>query len=84
MVKQMIDAIYENGAFRPLAPLNTPLEEGQKVRLVIETPLSPKEMTELATSVYEGLSEEDITEIERIALDRSNFRSKPIDVGDLS
>lgn len=30
-------------------------------------------MLKLAEKVYEGLSEDDIDEIERIALDRSNF-----------
>ncbi len=33
-------------------------------------------MLKLARQVYEGLSEKDIEEIERIALDRSNFFSK--------
>lgn len=35
--------------------------------------MTPDEMSELAKNFYEGLSEEDIDEIERIALDRSNF-----------
>ena len=38
--------------------------------------MTPDEMLKLAENVYEGLSEKDIEEIERIALDRSNFFSK--------
>ena len=35
--------------------------------------MTPNEILKLAENFYEGLSEEDINEIERIALDRSNF-----------
>lgn len=37
--------------------------------------MSPDEIMKLAENIYEGLSEEDINEIEKIALDRSNFFS---------
>ena len=35
--------------------------------------MNPDALMKLAEKIYEGLSEEDIDEIERIALDRSNF-----------
>jgi predicted DNA-binding antitoxin AbrB/MazE fold protein len=70
---QTIEAVYEHGAFKPLHPEDIDLSEGQKVSIVVERRLTPKEMSELAGSVYDGLPEEDIDEIERIALDRSNF-----------
>jgi len=71
---QTIEAIYQNGMFKPLTPISEELEEGKTVEITIkEKRLSPDEMLELAGKVYEGLSEEDINEIERIALDRSNF-----------
>ncbi len=35
--------------------------------------MNPNEIMNLAKNFYGGLSEEDIAEIERIALDRSNF-----------
>ncbi len=38
--------------------------------------MNPNEILKLAEKIYEGLSEEDIEEIEKIALDRSNFFSK--------
>jgi len=75
--KITVDAVYEHGTFRILQPQNVQLSEGQKVRLLIEPALSPEEMTSLAASVYEGLSEEEINAVERIALDRSNFFDAP-------
>ncbi len=72
---QTCEAVYENGFFRPIEPTPEGLGEGQRVRLVVET-RSPDDILELAAKVYEGLSPEDIDEIERIALDRSNFFSE--------
>lgn len=72
-ITQPIDAVYEHGTFKILNPEDVNLDEGQKVRIIVKRRLTPKEMTELAGSVYDGLPEEEIREIERIALDRSNF-----------
>ena len=72
-MKQTMDAVYENGVFRPL---NTPeLSEGQFVRIEIETPLkeSSDDLLELAARVYEGLSENDIEAVEKIVNDRRRF-----------
>jgi len=69
---QIIEAIYQNGMFKPLNPVSESISEGEKVKLVVETEeVNP--IMKLAENFYEGLSEEDIDEIERIALDRSNF-----------
>ncbi len=71
---QTIEAIYQNGMFKPLNPISEEIAEGETVEITIsEKKLSPEEMLKLASQVYEGLSDEDISEIERIALDRSNF-----------
>ena len=71
---QTIEAIYQNGIFKPLSPVSEEIAEGERVEIIVKDKrLSPDEMLELAGQVYEGLSEEDIEEIERIALDRSNF-----------
>lgn len=71
---QTIEAIYQNGIFKPLQPISEEIEEGERVELTVtEKRPSPSEMLELASRVYEGLSEEDINDIEKIALDRSNF-----------
>ncbi len=71
---QTIEAIYQNGMFKPLKPVSENISEGETVEITIkEKRLSPDEMLELASRVYEGLSDEDINEIEKIALERSNF-----------
>jgi len=68
-----IEAIYEHGIFRPLT--KPELINGQYVRIVVETPESEQadEILELASQVYEGLSDDDINEIELIALNRGSF-----------
>jgi len=78
MTTQSLDAVFNNGVFRPITPQDVSIYEGQKVRLSIETTalsddLSDNNILKLATSVYEGLSEQQIDEIEQIALNRSPF-----------
>jgi len=69
---QTIEAIYQNGIFKPLNPVSESISEGEKVKLLVKTEeVNP--IIKLAENLYEGLSEEDIDEIEQIALDRSNF-----------
>jgi predicted DNA-binding antitoxin AbrB/MazE fold protein len=73
-----LDAIYENGAFRPIGDTEITLSNGTRVRLTVE-PLSQdagKNVIELAAQVYAGLSDEDVADIERIATDRTNFFSQ--------
>ncbi len=71
---QTIEAVYQNGMFKPLNPVSDEITEGKTVEITIrDKHLSPDEMLELAAQVYKGLSEEEIDEIEKIALDRSNF-----------
>jgi predicted DNA-binding antitoxin AbrB/MazE fold protein len=66
-------ATYKSGVFRPLDELKMSLEEGQAVRLTIEALPPPQSSLELLFHIYDGLSEEEIAEIEKIILDRSNF-----------
>ena len=72
-MKQTMDAVYENGVFKPLKPPK--LSEGQHVRIEIETPFgkSSDDLLELAAKVYGGLSDDDIDSIEKIAHDRRDF-----------
>jgi len=72
-MKETIDAIYENGVFRPLKRPN--VLDGIKVRLEIEklSESNVEGMLELAAQVYNGLSNEQIDEIEQIAFDRGDF-----------
>jgi predicted DNA-binding antitoxin AbrB/MazE fold protein len=73
---QMFDAVYEHGAFRPVGALVPPLAEGQQVRVTLEID-APEDVLALAAKVYDGLSERDIAEVEKIALDRSSFFAGP-------
>jgi len=66
------EAIFENGVFRPVGALRSPILEGQAVRLTVEAP-SPEEILKLAGQVYEGLSPEQIEAVERVALDRRSW-----------
>ena len=67
-----IEAIYENGVFRPVEELPETIRDGQIVQLTVETE-SSQELLALAAQVYEGLSGEEVDEVERIALDRRDF-----------
>ncbi len=72
---QTIEAIYQKGVLRPLEPLA--LVDGQHVSMTLEIETATKgaarEYLDAWAKVYEGLSEEDIADIEKVALDRSNF-----------
>lgn len=80
-MRQTLDAVFEDGAFRPLGSARLGLSPGQRVRLIVESPVeTEEELIELAAQVYDGLSNEQLDEVERIALHRSNFfgrRSTP-------
>lgn len=75
MNAQTCVAVFENGIFRPVTALPPNLTEGQYVRLVVETK-APEDVLELAAQVYRGLSEQQIDEIEQVALDRRDFFSR--------
>ena len=70
---QTVEAIYKNGAFRLIQPKDVPLREGQNVRLTIETEDGKEDVLALAAEVYDGLSDEEINEVEEIAFDRKDF-----------
>ena len=49
MTIQMVEAVYEHGQFRLIQPLDLAFQEGQRVRLVVDTEAMPA-MLALATS----------------------------------
>lgn len=75
MTTEVVEAVFQDGAFRPTRPFSSAITEGQSVRLVIEVESAPDVLI-LASAVYEGLSAEEIAEVEHIALDRSDFFHK--------
>ncbi|CAN5460557.1 hypothetical protein BH24GEM3_BH24GEM3_19420 [soil metagenome] len=70
MTRKTLDAVYENGVFRLLSPQQVRIAEGQHVRLLVEAIEPTDDVLALAAHVYEGLSEEEIAEVEQIAFDR--------------
>jgi hypothetical protein len=73
MTRQMVDAVFENGVFRVTSPLSATIPDGQPVRLVVEIHEPAEDAIALATQVFDGLSEEEIVAVERIALERGSF-----------
>ena len=71
-MQHAIEAIYENGSFRPVHRDRLAIAEGRRVRITLDDEADP-EVLRLALSVYDGLSDSEITEIEGIALDRRSF-----------
>lgn len=72
MTQQTIEAIYENGVFRVKSAESLGFREGQQVTIIVETEREQMPLS-LLTSIYEGLTEQEIDEIEKIVLDRSTF-----------
>lgn len=72
---QTIEAVFENGTFRLLEDSTLPLAEGQHVKLTIDAQPDAVDVLALAEQVYAGLTDEDIDDVERIALDRRTFFS---------
>lgn len=73
MKTEAIEAVYEHGSFRPVAPADLELAEGQKVRLVVEPIEDPDEVLALARRVYEGLTDEQIDSLEQHTGRREDF-----------
>ena len=72
-MERVVEAIYENGVLTPLESLDLP--ERQRLMITIHLPVSegPDQALKAWHKVYEGLSDQEIAEIESIALDRSHF-----------
>lgn len=67
-----VEAIFENGVFKPVTPLN--ISEHKRVTLIIEyNKEEVLDILSLASVIYDGLSPQDIEDIETLALDRSHF-----------
>lgn len=73
MTTDTIEAVYEHGGFRPIAPLDIDLAEGQKVRILVERLGQADDVLALAAQVYKGLEEDEIDAIERHVQRRKAF-----------
>ncbi len=72
-MKQIVEAIYVDGVFKPVKPPN--ISEGQHVRLEIDEPSeeNPEDLLELAAQVYDGLTDDELDKMEKIATQRHDF-----------
>jgi len=72
-MERTLPAVYEHGVLRPQEPLELP--EHQRVIITVHGPApeSPDETLEAWQRVYEGLSEDEVAQVEVVALDRSRF-----------
>ena len=72
----IFEAVYENGVLKPLESIK--LLEHQRVTIMIQLPMveNPDQELESWHQVYSGLSDQEIKEIESIALDRSHFMAQ--------
>ena len=73
MTTETVEAVFEHGSFRPVAPVDLKLAEGQKVRLVVEPIEKPDDILALAAEVYEGLTDVQIDSIEEHSRRRDDF-----------
>jgi len=75
-VKSTVEAIYEDGVFRPV--YRPDLAEGERVRLVFERAAvpSPDQVLELAAAVYEGVNPQDLADLEDMSRRRDLFADR--------
>jgi len=71
-VKGTVEAVFRDGVFRPVERPDLP--DGERVRLTVESVGKVSaDVLRLAARVYEGLSPQDIDEIEEMARRRAFF-----------
>jgi len=72
-MRETLDAVFKKGVFKPARRPNLP--EGKRVKIAVEPEPDRRkgDILELAASVLEGLSEQELEEIRQIALDRKDF-----------
>jgi len=76
-MKTTVEAIFEDGVFKPVKPPELP--EGQRVQITVEsvTRPAPGDILRMAAEVYLGLSASDVEEIEEMAHRRALFTREP-------
>jgi predicted DNA-binding antitoxin AbrB/MazE fold protein len=77
-MSQSIEAIFTGGSFQPVVPCGIGFQEGERVTITVtsqQPPAKKPALSELADKVFEGLSEEDIDDVVRIASQRGDFFS---------
>ena len=75
-MEREVEVVYRDGVLMPLEPLK--LAENLRMTITLHLPAAERaqEILAAAQRVFADLSDEDIAEIEAIALDRSHFMSQ--------
>lgn len=76
-MRQVIKARYHDGVLEPLEPLALTNDAEVQVTVETESAVSVDELLQRATRVYQGLSAEQIAQVESVALDRRRFSREP-------
>lgn len=76
-MRQTIKARYHDGVLQPMEPLA--LADEAEVQVTVDTTavVSTDEILQRAAQVYQGLTTDQIAEVETIALDRRQFFREP-------
>lgn len=76
-MRQTIKARYHDGVLEPLEPLTLPDEVEVQVTVETTSSVSANEILQRAAKVYQGLTAEQVTQLETIVLDRRRFFREP-------
>jgi predicted DNA-binding antitoxin AbrB/MazE fold protein len=79
-MKQFVDAIFEDGVFRPVLPVELPAGERVRVEIDVTPKVDVERVLAEFREVYEGFTPEEIEELEKAILDRSNFSRRELDL----
>ncbi|HNP80208.1 MAG TPA: antitoxin family protein [Nitrospira sp.] len=76
-MRQTIKARYHDGVLQPLEPLA--LTDDAEVQVTVDTEMAvnAEEILRRAALVYQGLTADDIAQVETIALNRQQFFREP-------
>ena len=72
-MRQTIKARYHDGVLQPLEPLALTDDAEVQVKVDTEVALGADEILRRAAQVYQGLTADEIAQVECIALDRQHF-----------
>ena len=76
-MRQTVKARYHDGVLEPLEPLALADEAEVQVTVETTTAVSADEILQRVTQVYQGLTAEQVTHVETLALDRQHFFREP-------
>jgi predicted DNA-binding antitoxin AbrB/MazE fold protein len=77
MMRQTVKARFHHGVLQPLEPLSLADETEVEITVDTDSPPGVDNILERAARVYQGLTADEVAQIEAIALDRTRFFREP-------